>query len=293
MDMSSPNNLDPAKIEARLGRIARALEIMTGTPSIQAPEWAGADKFIWDAKIKTFRPVVNTSVIPPLSLLVGIDQQIDTIYQNTFQFAQGFSANNILLWGARGMGKSAAVKAVQEAIRHDQELPLILIEIGRDDLKDMQLILEKLWDEDQWRFILFCDDMSFEQADESYKSLKTVLDGGIGGRPPNVLFYATSNRRHLMPNEDQGKDPLQQQEGRHERISISDRFGLWIGFHGCNQDEYLEMIDRYVDVYDLPVKHEQAREDALLWSKTRGSRTGRVAWQFILDLAGRLNVKLY
>ena len=269
---------DTSKIEARLGRIARALEIMTGTPSIQIPEWDGADKFIWDSKIKTFRPVMASGMTPPVSMLVGVSEQIESVTQNTLQFAKGYPANNVLLWGARGMGKSACVKAVHDSVRHEHKLPLILIEIGRDDLTDIQLILEKLQEEESWRFLLFCDDMSFEKGDDTYKSLKTVLDGGIGARPPNVVFYATSNRRHLMLNEGD--------ETGHLQI-------LWVGFHPCTQEQYLEMIDRYIDVFDLPVDNNEAHDKALKWEKQRGSRSGRVAWHFILDLAGQHGVRIY
>ena len=284
---------DTSKIEARLERIAEALEIMTGTSSIQTPQWDGSDKFIWESKLKSFRPVMTSGTATPLSMLVGINEQIDTVTQNTLQFAQGYPANNVLLWGARGMGKSACVKAVQDKVRHEHNLPLILIEIGRDDLTDIPLILEKLWEEQDWRFILFCDDMSFEKGDETYKSLKAVLDGGIGARPPNVVFYTTSNRRHLMPSEGDETGHLQIQEGRHERLSISDRFGLWVGFHPCTQEQYLEMIDRYINEYNLPVNRDEAHDKALKWEKQRGSRSGRTAWHFILDLAGRLGVKIY
>lgn len=290
------NSDDLKNMNNDLTRIARALEVMAGTPPRDASDWDSANKQIWDPSYKMFRPVTNAIKPPPSSLLVGVEDQIKTLYDNTLQFAKGFTANNALLWGARGMGKSATVKTVHHRISANPETPLILLELSRSDLADMPYILDRLSECEDRRFILFCDDLSFEPDDSTYKSLKAVLDGGIGGRPPHVLFYATSNRRHLMPKDHQHgskQDVMRVQENNQEQISISDRFGLWIGFHGCTQDQYLDMIDRYIDAYDLPVNQKDAHDQALLWSKTRGSRSGRVAWQFIQDLAGRLNIPIY
>lgn len=283
-------------INSKIERIAKALEVMAGTPVHKEQDWQTSDKYIWNSSYKCFRPVKSGLRAPPESLLVGIEEQIKALHDNTKQFAAGYSANNALLWGARGMGKSASVKAIHQTINEKNETPVIMIEIARTDLQDMPVILEMLWEADDQRFILFCDDLSFEQDDTTYKSLKAILEGGIEGSPPHVLFYATSNRRHLMPKNHEGgsqEDVMRLQEDNQEQISISDRFGLWIGFHSCTQDQYLDMIDRYIDAYDLPIEQKEAHSEALLWAKTRGSRSGRVAWQFIKDLAGRLNVSVY
>jgi hypothetical protein len=226
----------------------------------------------------------------PLALLKGIDRMRDTLRENTIRFAKGLPANNALLWGARGMGKSSLVKAVH------REVPgLKLVEIHREDLASLPRLLGHLRDAADHRFILFCDDLSFEALDTSYKSLKAVLEGGIEGRPSNVLFYATSNRRHLMPREmvdNERSTAINPGEAVEEKISLSDRFGLWIGFHNCSQDDYLEMVRGYAAHYRLDIPDEALREDALAWALGRGGRSGRVAWQYIQDLAGRLGQPL-
>jgi predicted AAA+ superfamily ATPase len=226
----------------------------------------------------------------PLALLKGIDRMRDTLLANTERFARGLPANNALLWGACGMGKSSLVKAV-----HGEVEGLKLVEIHRDDIASLPHLLGHLRAACRQRFILFCDDLSFEARDTSYKSLKAVLEGGIEGRPPNVLFYATSNRRHLMPREmvdNERSTAINPGEAVEEKLSLSDRFGLWIGFHNCSQDDYLDMVRAYAAHYRLDIKDEALKEEALAWALSRGSRSGRVAWQYIQDLAGRLGTKL-
>ena len=228
-----------------------------------------------------------------MGLLVGIDRTRDTLFQNTLQFAQGFSANNALLWGARGMGKSSLVKAVHGALV-EQGHPLKIVELQREDLPSVSRLLSYLR-QSSHRFILFCDDLSFSHDDQHYKSLKAVLDGGIEGRPDNVLFYATSNRRHLMPRdmiENERSSGINPSEAVEEKVSLSDRFGLWLGFHPCSQDEYLDMIRGYCAAYGLTLDDEELRAQAIEWQATRGGRSGRVAWQFFTDLAGRSGLKL-
>jgi len=226
----------------------------------------------------------------PLSLLKGIDRARDTLLANTERFARFLPANNALLWGARGMGKSSLVKAV-----HNEVAGLKLVEIHREDIPSLPHLLGHLRGAPGLRFILFCDDLSFEALDTSYKSLKAVLEGGIEGRPANVLFYATSNRRHLMPREmveNERSTAINPGEAVEEKLSLSDRFGLWIGFYNCSQDDYLEMVRAYAGHYRLGIKEAALREEALGWALSRGSRSGRVAWQYIQDLAGRLGVGL-
>jgi len=228
-----------------------------------------------------------------LDLLVGIERTRDTLLQNTRQFAAGLPANNALLWGARGMGKSSVVKAVHAAVRaegHD----LKLVELQREDLPSVGRLLGLLRGSDK-RFVLFCDDLSFSHDDQHYKSLKAVLDGGVEGRPENVVFYATSNRRHLMPRdmiENERSSAINPSEAVEEKVSLSDRFGLWLGFHPCSQDAYLEMIDGYCRAHGVAVDPARLRAEAIEWQATRGARSGRVAWQFFVDLAGREGVAL-
>jgi predicted AAA+ superfamily ATPase len=225
-----------------------------------------------------------------LSLLKGIDAARDTLLENTRRFAVGLPANNALLWGARGMGKSSLVKAV-----HAEVPRLTLIEIHREDIASLPHLLAHLREAPNRRFILFCDDLSFEALDTSYKSLKAVLEGGIEGRPDNVLFYATSNRRHLMPREmveNERSTAIHPGEAVEEKLSLSDRFGLWIGFHNCSQDDYLAMVKSYTEHYRLTIDQAALRNEALAWALARGSRSGRVAWQYIQDLAGRLGKPL-
>lgn len=229
----------------------------------------------------------------PLSLLVGIDHIRDILVENTRRFAMGHSANNVLLWGARGMGKSSLVKAAHAemvAFGH----PLKLIELHREDIESLPALMNMLRGT-PFRFILFCDDLSFDAGENAYKSLKAVLDGGIEGRPENVLFYATSNRRHLLPRdmmENERSTAINPNEAVEEKVSLSDRFGLWLGVHKCSQDDYLAMIDAYAAHFGLELPKDQLHHEALEWSTTRGSRAGRVAWQYIADLAGRLGKRI-
>lgn len=270
-----------------LERIADALERMA--PAAVPPvELNSADAFLWSGHETRLIPVPVVSRVE-ISLLKGIDRTRDALLENTQRFARGLPANNALLWGARGMGKSSLIKAVHGAISG-----LKLIEIHREDIVALPEVLGRLRDTDH-RFILFCDDLSFEAIDTSYKSLKAVLEGGIEGRPANVLLYATSNRRHLMPRdmvENERSTAINPSEAVEEKLSLSDRFGLWIGFHNCSQDDYLAMVRGYAEHYGLGVSQETLDREALEWARGRGSRSGRVAWQFIQDLAGRLGAAL-
>ena len=271
-----------------LTRIAEALERLSPAPA-PAPDFSGADAFVWHTAPDRLEPVTHVSRVP-LSLLHGIGRSRDTLLQNTLQFARGFAANNALLWGSRGMGKSSLVKAVHAEVLA-QGLPCILVEIQREDLPSVGRLLNHLRAAPDQRFVLFCDDLSFSHDDTHYKSLKAVLDGGIEGRPANVILYATSNRRHLMPRdmiENERSTAITPGEAVEEKVSLSDRFGLWLGFHPCTQDEYLAMIDGYVDAFGLVVDPAQLRAEAIEWQATRGGRSGRVAWQFFCDLAGRM-----
>jgi len=275
-----------------LERIARALERL-GPPRERPAEFGAADAFVWHAEPQGFVAVSEVNLVP-LSLLKGIDRMRDTLFANTVQFARGLPANNALLWGARGMGKSSLVKAVHAEVCRS-EGALKLIEIHREDIGTLPQCLNHLREAAQYRFLVFCDDLSFEARDTSYKSLKAALEGGIEGRPENVLFYATSNRRHLMPREmleNERSTAINPSEAVEEKVSLSDRFGLWIGFHNCSQDDYLEMVRGYARHYRLEKENAALQEEALAWAAGRGSRSGRVAWQFIQDLAGRLGVKL-
>jgi hypothetical protein len=265
-------------------RIARAIERL-GPREPERPDFAAGDAFVWQAETQSFLTVRTVNRVP-LGLLKGIDAARDTLLANTTRFARGLPANNALLWGARGMGKSSLVKAV-----HGEARELKLVEIHREDIQSLPHLLAHLRAAPDRRFILFCDDLSFEALDTSYKSLKAVLEGGIEGRPANVLFYATSNRRHLMPREmvdNEQSTAINPGEAVEEKLSLSDRFGLWIGFHNCSQDDYLEMVRSYAGHYALPIEDQSLRHEALAWAISRGSRSGRVAWQYIQDLAGRL-----
>jgi predicted AAA+ superfamily ATPase len=225
---------------------------------------------------------------------VGVDRSRDTLLKNTLNFAQGLPANNALLWGARGMGKSSLVKAVHAAVREDG-FDLKIVELSREDLPSVTRLLSILRKAASVRFVLFCDDLSFSHDDQHYKSLKAVLDGGIEGRPDNVVFYATSNRRHLMPRdmiENERASAISPTEATEEKVSLSDRFGLWLGFHPCSQDDYLAMIRGYCDAFGLPIDDDTLRAEAIEWQATRGARSGRVAWQYVTDLAGRKGVRL-
>ena len=253
------------------------------------------DCFVWNPDKLALMPVKHVNRID-IDLIKGVDQARDALLENTRQFANGLPANNVLLWGARGMGKSSLVKSVQAKINEENtdKLPLKLIEIHREDIGTLPILLTELR-KTPYRSIIFCDDLSFDQDDTSYKSLKAALDGGVEGRPGNVVFYATSNRRHLMPREmidNESSTAVNPSEAIEEKVSLSDRFGLWLGFHKCAQDEYLDMIDGYVRHYGLDEPLDKIHHDALEWATTRGNRSGRVAWQFIMGLAGRLGKKL-
>ncbi|WP_413717161.1 ATP-binding protein [Silicimonas sp. MF1-12-2] len=272
-------------------RIAAALERMSPAP-LEAPDFGQADAFVWHVSPDRLDPVAKVNRVE-IGLLVGIDRSRDTLLENTRQFARGLPANNALLWGARGMGKSSLVKAAHAAVRAEG-LDCKIVEIQREDLPSVGRLLNILRASDA-RFILFCDDLSFSHDDQHYKSLKAVLDGGIEGRPDNVLFYATSNRRHLMPRdmiENERSSAINPSEAVEEKVSLSDRFGLWLGFHPCTQDEYLSMIRGYCDVHGVDIDDDTLRAEAIEWQATRGARSGRVAWQFFTDLAGRKGVRL-
>jgi predicted AAA+ superfamily ATPase len=274
-----------------LRRVAEALERMHPAPAA-APDFDTAEAFVWHVSPDRLAPVEKVNRVD-LSLLLGIDRVRDILLDNTLQFARGLPANNALLWGSRGMGKSSLVKAVHAAVRA-QGLDLKMVEVQREDLPSIARLLTLLR-ESPARFILFCDDLSFSHDDQHYKSLKAVLDGGIEGRPENVVFYATSNRRHLMPRdmiENERSSAINPSEAVEEKVSLSDRFGLWLGFHPCSQDEFLAMIRGYCTAYGVEIDDETLHAEAIEWQATRGSRSGRVAWQFFTDLAGRKGVRL-
>jgi predicted AAA+ superfamily ATPase len=288
MSRSSDDNDRLNEIEQSLERIAKALEVQTGKAA--SPPSPDHTAFVWQAAPLGFQPVEAVSYIP-LDLLKGIDTQQDQLMENTKRFAKGLAANNALLWGARGTGKSSLIKAVHAAVGKSA---LVLVEIHREDMATLpQLLLAVA--QDKRRFIIFCDDLAFESGETSYKSLKTILEGGIEGRPDNVIFYATSNRRHLMSREmieNERSTAINPSEAVEEKVSLSDRFGLWLGFYPVDQDTYLAMINGYADALKLATgkAREALEKDALEWSVTRGARSGRVAWQFITDAAGQNNI---
>ena len=273
-----------------LRRIAEALERLA-PPPVPEPTFTEAGAYVWHPDPDRLEPVDSVARVD-LVQLIGIDRAKRILLDNTLQFARGFGANNALLWGARGMGKSSLVKAVHaEAMA--QGLPLVLVEIARDDLGSVGRLLAILGRAADRRFLLFSDDLSFSHDDTQYKSLKAVLDGGISGRPANVILYATSNRRHLMPRDmidNERATAIHPGEAVEEKVSLSDRFGLWLGFHPCSQDEYLAMVGGYCDAYGLTIDAASLRAEAIEWQATRGARSGRVAWQFFTDLAGRHGV---
>ncbi|OZB15485.1 MAG: AAA family ATPase [Rhodobacterales bacterium 34-62-10] len=274
-----------------LKRIADALERLAPPPP-QAPDFDAAQAFVWHVEPDRLEPVPQVSGVA-LRLLVGVDRSRDTLLDNTLQFARGLPANNALLWGARGMGKSSLVKAVHAEVQA-QGLPLKLVELQREDLPSVARLLNLLRARAE-RFVLFCDDLSFSHDDQHYKSLKAVLDGGIEGRPENVIFYATSNRRHLMPRdmiENERSSAINPSEAVEEKVSLSDRFGLWLGFHACDQDQFLTMIRGYCAAFGIDIPEDRLRAEAIEWQATRGARSGRVAWQFVTDLAGREGIAL-
>jgi uncharacterized protein len=284
-----------------LARIAEALERLA---PLRAPvaDFDAADAFVWHPDGRRLAPVKRVNRVE-MMLLKGIDRVRDVLVENTERFAKGLPANNALLWGARGMGKSSLVKAAHAGVNaamnqgpagKAKSTPLKLIEIHREDIESLPDLMALIRGS-HFRFIVFCDDLSFDAEDTTYKSLKALLEGGIEGRPDNVIFYATSNRRHLMAREmmeNERSTAINPGEAVEEKVSLSDRFGLWLGFHRCSQDEYLAMVESYVAHFKIPAGGEALQHDALEWSTTRGSRSGRVAWQFVQDLAGRLGVEL-
>ena len=274
-----------------LKRIADALDRLA-PPRDAEIDLTAHQGYIWVAEKSNFHPVENIQRLP-LESLQGIDQQKQRLLENTEYFAKGMRANNALLWGARGTGKSSVMKAVHGHLI-EAGYDIGLVEIQREDLSDLPEVMEHLARIER-AFILFCDDLAFEQDDISYKSLKAVLEGGLSGRPRNLVFYATSNRRHLMPRdmiENERSTAINRSEASEEKISLSDRFGLWIGFHNVDQDTYLEMIRWYIDYYKIPVSFEIARQDSLTWAMGRGNRSGRTAFQYILNLAMQHGVKI-
>ena len=284
--------MDLTPILPALTRIVEALERLAPPPPAP-PSLDGADAFTWSpGPPPALVPVPRVSRVE-IGLLKGIDRQRDILTENTLRFARGFTANNVMLWGARGMGKSSLVKAAHAEANRDAPGSLALIEIHREDIRTLPDLLNILRGRPARRCLVFCDDLSFEKEDADYKALKSVLDGGIEGRPANVLFYATSNRRHLMPRdmiENERSTAINPAEAVEEKVSLSDRFGLWLGFHNCDQPTYFAMIEGYARALNLPIAEEELRRQANEWSVTRGARSGRVAWQFIQDLAGRLGV---
>lgn len=284
-------------IDALNRKLDSLIEAVTRLAASPVPETdlAEADCFVWQADPGYLEPVLKVNRVD-IGLIRGVDRVRDILVDNTERFASGYAANNVLLWGARGMGKSSLVKAVHAAVNASDTLdrPLKLIEIHREDIDTLPKLMGLL-KAAPFRFILFCDDLSFDHDDTSYKSLKAALEGGVEGRPANVIFYATSNRRHLLPRDmidNERSTAINPSEAVEEKVSLSDRFGLWLGFHKCSQDEYLDMIDGYVRHHGLTIDPETLRAEALEWATTRGSRSGRVAWQFTQDLAGRLGKPL-
>ena len=273
-----------------LTRIADALERLA--PAARTvTDLSIADAYVWNPVLARLMPVRKISRVD-VSLLRGVERQKDILLENTLRFARGLPANNAMLWGARGMGKSSLVKAAHAVANRDVPGGLVLIEIHREDIRTLPELLNLLRPETR-RCVILCDDLSFEKEDVDYKALKSVLDGGIEGRPDNVLFYATSNRRHLMPRDmidNERSTAINPREGVEERVSLSDRFGLWLGFHNCDQPTFMAMIDGYAADLGLPIGTEDLHAEAVEWSVTRGGRSGRIAWQFIQEMAGRLGV---
>ena len=284
-----PQNID----HDLLRRIAEALERIAPPPPKHA-DLARHTAFVWHAASHSLDPVARVNRVE-IDLLKGIDLTRDILLENTERFAKGLPANNALLWGARGMGKSSLVKAAHHQVNSQHGGHLRLVEIHREDIESLPSLMNIIRSEPAFRFIVFCDDLSFDNDDTSYKSLKAALDGGIEGRPSNMIFYATSNRRHLLPRdmiENERSTAINPSEAVQEKVSLSDRFGLWLGFHNCSQDEFFDMIEGYARHFGLKVSSEDLRAGAIEWSVTRGSRSGRVAWQFIQELAGRLGQRI-
>ena len=287
--MTEKNELE--LLAPMLTRMAEALERIA--PSYQFPDnLEDAQGYIWEAQLRKLQKIDEIERLP-LSCLEGIEEQKQQLLENSRAFAKGLRANNALLWGARGTGKSSLLKAVHGALL-SEGLDCAIVEVQREDIQDLPYIMQVLKQSNR-RFILFCDDLAFEEADSSYKSLKAVLEGGLSGRPDNIVFYATSNRRHLMPRhmiDNERGSAINPSEAIEEKISLSDRFGLWIGFHSVDQETYLTMIETYVAFYKLPVELEQVKSEALTWCIGRGHRSGRTAYQFIIHLAGKLGITL-
>ncbi|MET3792594.1 ATP-binding protein [Aquamicrobium terrae] len=286
------NNIDI--LTRKLDRLIEAVNRLA-PPQAPPSDLEAADCFVWQAEMSFLEPVHSVNRVD-IDLIKGVDRVRDILVDNTERFAAGLPANNVLLWGTRGMGKSSLVKAAHATVNASAKTdkPLKLIEIHREDIDTLPKLMSIL-KAASYRFILFCDDLSFDHDDTSYKSLKAALEGGVEGRPHNVIFYATSNRRHLLPRDmidNERSTAINPSEAVEEKVSLSDRFGLWLGFHKCSQDDYLAMVSGYAGHYGLDVEEENLRAEALEWATTRGSRSGRVAWQFIQDLAGRLGKPL-
>ena len=283
----------PGDVAALLQRIADALERLA-PPRPPRPDFDAADAFAWHADRGVLAPVGKVNRVD-IALLRGVDRVRDLLLENTKRFARGLPANNALLWGARGMGKSSLVKAAHAEInRAAKSDALKLIEIHREDIESLPALMALLRDAPH-RFIVFCDDLSFDGGDTSYKSLKAALEGGVEGRPANVLFYTTSNRRHMLPremSENERSSAINPGDAVEEKVSLSDRFGLWLGFHHCSQEDYLAMVRGYAEHFGLEAPADEIEREALEWATTRGSRSGRAAWQFTQDLAGRLGRRL-
>ena len=294
VELPTPIAID---ILSELKRIGDALERL-GRKTVEPFDLDAAQAFIWHPNQNTLSPVPTVNRVE-MALLRGIDRVRDQLNENTERFAFGLPANNALLWGARGMGKSSLVKAAHAFVSEklsgtENSIPLKLVEIHREDIESLPALMT-IMRNSVYRFIVFCDDLSFDGGDTSYKSLKAVLEGGIEGRPDNVIFYATSNRRHLLPRdmmENERGTAINPGEAIEEKVSLSDRFGLWLGFHKCSQDEYLEMVRGYATHYDIQIDTAELEHESLEWATTRGSRSGRTAFQFIQDLTGRLGIHL-
>ncbi|MFM8746436.1 MAG: ATP-binding protein [Aestuariivirga sp.] len=279
--------------QSLVARIAAALERLAPRAA-KPPDLGAAEAFVWHASPPELEPVPKVNRVE-ISLLKGIDLTRDILIDNTERFARGLPANNALLWGARGMGKSSLVKAAHHEINARTGGRLKLVEIHREDIESLPLLMSLIRSHQGFNFIVFCDDLSFDAGDTSYKSLKAALDGGIEGRPANMVFYATSNRRHLLPRdmiENERSSAINPSEAVQEKVSLSDRFGLWLGFHNCSQDEFLEMVEGYARHHGLTISPEELRAGAIAWQAARGARSGRVAWQYIQDVAGRLGQRL-
>jgi uncharacterized protein len=284
--------MDDPELYALLRRLVEAVE-RSAPPSLRDSSLSEADAFVWHADAGRLEAVSRVNRVP-VELLKGIERQAEILLDNTRRFAAGLPANNALLWGARGTGKSSLVKAVHERVNADAERALALVEVHREDIATLPRLLARLREAER-RCLVFCDDLSFDGRDTAYKSLKAVLEGGIEGRPENVLFYATSNRRHLMPREmieNERSTAINPAESVEEKVSLSDRFGLWLGFHGLDQPTYLRIVEGYAEHFRLPLAREALQAEALAWAAARGARSGRVAWQYIQDLAGRLGQRL-